>query len=110
MAARIIVNILISAGSVLGKALAESYVNALQNSGRAAARKMTLEEAEAILGVSRKNGTRHEMLEKYQRHFEANDPEKGGSFYLQSKVYRAKEAWENAAGTGTAPPPPPPPP
>lgn len=24
--------------------------------------------------------------------FGANDPSKGGSFYLQSKVYRAKEA------------------
>ena len=24
--------------------------------------------------------------------FEANDPKKGGSFYLQSKIYRAKEA------------------
>ena len=26
--------------------------------------------------------------------FEANDPAKGGSFYLQSKIYRAREAIE----------------
>ena len=30
--------------------------------------------------------------EKYARMFAANDPSAGGSFYLQSKVYRAKES------------------
>jgi hypothetical protein len=30
-------------------------------------------------------------LQQYQRYFAANSMEKGGSFYLQSKVYRAKE-------------------
>lgn len=30
--------------------------------------------------------------QQYDKYFAANDPEKGGSFYLQSKVYRAKEA------------------
>jgi import inner membrane translocase subunit TIM16 len=30
--------------------------------------------------------------EKYSRLFEANDPSAGGSFYLQSKVFRAKES------------------
>ncbi|KAH9373819.1 hypothetical protein HPB48_007459 [Haemaphysalis longicornis] len=33
-----------------------------------------------------------ELLEKNYKHlFEVNDKSKGGSFYLQSKVYRAKE-------------------
>jgi len=28
----------------------------------------------------------------YQKFFKANDPKDGGSFYLQSKIFRAKEA------------------
>jgi len=39
-------------------------------------------------------------MQKYQKLFTANDPSKGGSFYLQSKVVRAKEAIEEAAKEG----------
>ena len=35
-----------------------------------------------------------EILKQYERYFKANDPKKGGSLYLQSKVLRAKEALE----------------
>ena len=31
------------------------------------------------------------FLQRYQSYFNLNDPSKGGSFYLQSKIYRAKE-------------------
>ena len=31
------------------------------------------------------------LLQQYEKYMEANDVSKGGSFYLQSKVYRAKE-------------------
>jgi len=31
------------------------------------------------------------MAQHYKKYFEANDPDKGGSFYLQSKIFRAKE-------------------
>ena len=31
------------------------------------------------------------ILQQYDRYFQANAVEKGGSFYLQSKIYRAKE-------------------
>jgi hypothetical protein len=31
------------------------------------------------------------VLQQYDRYFAANSVEKGGSFYLQSKVVRAKE-------------------
>ena len=30
-------------------------------------------------------------LQQYERYMASNDPKRGGSFYLQSKVYRAKE-------------------
>lgn len=35
-----------------------------------------------------------EVQEKYQHLFAVNDKAKGGSFYLQSKVFRAKERLE----------------
>jgi import inner membrane translocase subunit TIM16 len=32
------------------------------------------------------------ILQAYEKFFKANDPKDGGSFYLQSKIFRAKEA------------------
>jgi len=41
-------------------------------------------------------------MERFKRLFDQNDPKKGGSFYLQSKILRARERIElevrNAAG------------
>ncbi len=33
-------------------------------------------------------------MERFKKLFDANDPKKGGSFYLQSKVLRARERIE----------------
>lgn len=50
---------------------------------------MTLEEAKDILNVDK---LEPELVQKnYDHLFKVNDKTKGGSFYLQSKVYRAKE-------------------
>lgn len=35
-------------------------------------------------------------LQQYDRLFEVNDPKNGGSFYLQSKIYRARETLDEA--------------
>lgn len=35
-----------------------------------------------------------DVMERFKRLFDANDPKKGGSFYLQSKVLRARERIE----------------
>lgn len=57
--------------------------------GRSFLRKtMTAEEAYMILGLDN-TATVEEIMKKYQHLFDVN--EKHGSFYLQSKVYRAKE-------------------
>ena len=32
------------------------------------------------------------FVQQYEKYFGSNDPKKGGSFYLQSKIYRAKES------------------
>lgn len=51
---------------------------------------MTLQEAKQILNVTEPHDI--ETIEKNYKHlFEVNDKAKGGSLYLQSKVYRAKE-------------------
>lgn len=35
-----------------------------------------------------------QVMERFKKLFDANDPQKGGSFYLQSKVLRARERIE----------------
>ena len=68
---------------------------------------MTLDEAYRILNVKPPasggggggaQASVQEMVERYKRLFDANDPQKGGSFYLQSKVVRAKERLEREMG------------
>ena len=34
------------------------------------------------------------MVERFKKLFDNNDPKKGGSFYLQSKILRARERIE----------------
>lgn len=62
---------------------------------------MTLDEACRILNVkppSSGQANVEEVLERYKRLFDANEPQKGGSFYLQSKIVRAKERFERELG------------
>ncbi|GJN05553.1 hypothetical protein PR202_ga23190 [Eleusine coracana subsp. coracana] len=54
---------------------------------------MTEQEARQILGISERS-TWEEIVKKYDTMFEKNA--KNGSFYLQSKVHRAKECLEAA--------------
>eukprot|EP00887_Chlorella_sp_A99_P001118 scaffold14.g1118.t1 len=54
-------------------------------------KQLTLQEAQMILGIE-SGATWEEIVKKYDHLFEAN--QKSGSFYLQSKVYRAKERLE----------------
>ena len=51
---------------------------------------MDKQQALEILNVD-ENSTKDEIQKNYENLFAANDPAKGGSFYLQSKIYRAKE-------------------
>lgn len=68
-----------------------SASNTLSSSG------LTLDEACKILNVSPPKGGEANMeavMERFKRLFDLNDPKKGGSFYLQSKVLRARERIE----------------
>ena len=68
-----------------------SGANTLTSSG------LTLDEACRILNVSPPKGgeTNMELVtERFKKLFDNNDPKKGGSFYLQSKILRARERIE----------------
>ncbi|KAI9314381.1 Pam16-domain-containing protein [Dichotomocladium elegans] len=109
MSARIIAQIVISLGTVVGRAFFAAYkqaaANAAAGGGPAAAARgakegavdaltrktgMSMEEACQILNVSREAEI-EKVIKNYEHLFAMNETEKGGSFYLQSKVVRAKE-------------------
>ncbi|KAB5582922.1 Pam16-domain-containing protein [Coniochaeta sp. 2T2.1] len=116
MAHRIITQVVLIGSRVLGRAFAEAYKQAATSSAyqRAQAKAgnptgagranlssgMTLDEACKILNVKppAKNGgemvNAEEVFDRFKKLFDANDPQKGGSFYLQSKVLRARERLE----------------
>ena len=55
---------------------------------------MSIEEARMILGIDA-GATLEEAMARYQKMFEANEK---ASFYLQSKIHRAKERLEQEFG------------
>jgi import inner membrane translocase subunit TIM16 len=55
------------------------------------AKQLSVQEANQILGIE-STASWEEIMKKYNHLFQQN--EKHGSFYLQSKIYRAKERLE----------------
>ncbi|KAK4126807.1 protein transporter [Parathielavia appendiculata] len=113
MAYRYITQAVIVGTRVIGRAFAEAYKQASASSqyqraqaknggggvsGRASLNTgMTLDEACKILNVKppqNGKGDLDEVMERFKRLFDNNDPKKGGSFYLQSKILRARERLE----------------
>lgn len=104
MAARILAQVLVAATTVVFRAATQAWGQALVNAqktgvaqeasktvSKAAAKGMATAEAQMILGV--KDGAPWgEVVNRFKHLFEIN--EKHGSFYLQSKVYRARESLE----------------
>ncbi|KAI8865834.1 mitochondrial import inner membrane translocase subunit TIM16 [Ramicandelaber brevisporus] len=111
MAHRLIVQIILTGSQIVGRAFVDAYRQAAANAaranaggaGNAAARSsadaltrqtgLALDEARQILNVE-KNAELEEIIKKYEHLFAVNDKAKGGSFYLQSKVVRARERIE----------------
>ncbi len=63
---------------------------------------ISFQEAKQILNITDVDITDAEKVEKqYQHLFNLNDKTKGGSFYLQSKVYRAKERFDQELKVST---------
>jgi import inner membrane translocase subunit TIM16 len=108
MAHRIITQAAVTGARILGTAFREAYkqASASQKYAAAAARSgkhnplthgasgLTLDEACKILNVSPPKQGKVDMeavMEKFKKMFDANEPKNGGSFYLQSKILRARE-------------------
>lgn len=107
---RIIAQLILAGSQVLGRAISRAIRQELESARQASNKRpsnvpppiqtdMTLDEAMKILNVDELNA---EQIEKNYKHlFEANDRKNGGSFYLQSKVFRAKERLDQEMGIKT---------
>ncbi|KAF9095465.1 hypothetical protein BGX27_001285, partial [Mortierella sp. AM989] len=117
--ARVIAQILVMGSQIVGKAFMEAYrqaaANAAKNGGQHAAKSgsssgsggsktaaadaitrktgMTVDEAMNILNIT-KEADLAKIIKNYEHLFKVNDKAVNGSFYLQSKVVRAKERLE----------------
>ncbi|KAK8604684.1 hypothetical protein V6N13_099615 [Hibiscus sabdariffa] len=103
MAARILANLIVVGSGILGRAVLQAYHQALANASKSGVAQETMQnirrgskimaepEARQILGVT-EHSSWEEILKKYDNLFEQNA--KNRSFYLQSKVHRAKECLE----------------
>ncbi|XP_049415741.1 mitochondrial import inner membrane translocase subunit PAM16 like 1-like isoform X1 [Solanum stenotomum] len=102
-AAKILANLIAMGSSILARAFVQAYRQALSNASKngvaqeavqnikRSSKTMTEAEARQILGVT-EDSSWEEIVQKYDNLFERNA--KNGSFYLQSKVHRAKECLE----------------
>ncbi|PHH77738.1 hypothetical protein CDD80_252 [Ophiocordyceps camponoti-rufipedis] len=80
---------------------AQAKVGGSSGSASSLSSSMSLDEACRILNVkppASGQANVEQVLERYKHLFDANDPQKGGSFYLQSKIVRAKERFERELG------------
>ncbi|KAL5791601.1 hypothetical protein ACOSP7_000195 [Xanthoceras sorbifolium] len=103
MAARILANLIVMGSGMMARALVQAYRQALTNASKSGVAQETMQnirrgskimaepEARQILGVTEQSSW-EEILQKYDSLFERNA--KHGSFYIQSKVHRAKECLE----------------
>ncbi|KAJ0054453.1 hypothetical protein Pint_01290 [Pistacia integerrima] len=103
MAARILANLIVMGSGIMARAVVQAYRQALANASkngvaqeavqniRRTGKIMAEPEARQILGVTEQSSW-EEIMQKYDNLFEQNA--KNGSFYLQSKVHRAKECLE----------------
>ncbi|XP_021905184.1 LOW QUALITY PROTEIN: mitochondrial import inner membrane translocase subunit PAM16 like 2-like [Carica papaya] len=103
MAAKILANLIVMGSGILARAFVQAFRQALANASksgvaqeivqnlRRASKVMAESEARQILGVT-EQASWEEILQKYDNLFDQNA--KNGSFYIQSKVHRAKECLE----------------
>ncbi|RLN48674.1 hypothetical protein BBJ29_007624 [Phytophthora kernoviae] len=103
----IVAQVVVMGAGIVSKAFVQAYQQAVHNarSGNAGAmaaktvvrkNQMSKQQAREVLNfpTSGPELSTEEIQKQFTRYFEANDPAKGGSFYLQSKIFRAKEALE----------------
>lgn len=107
---KIIAQLILAGSQVIARAITRAVRQELDAAKQAANRRppnvpppiqtdLTLDEAMKILNVDELSP---EVIDKNYKHlFEVNDRKNGGSFYLQSKVFRAKERLDQELGRQT---------
>lgn len=100
MAAKVIAQLVVNGVTIFSKAFFSAYQQALRNAKAGGApnavnqiikHHLRADEAYKIMDIEKEDLNRKTLDEKFKKLFEANNPDKGGSFYLQSKVFRSKE-------------------
>lgn len=100
--ARILAQVVVPVIAVLARALPAAYAQALNNAKKAGTTAETVQsalrktisrqEALQVLNLSEQEATAEAIEKQFERLMKANEVKDGsGSFYLQSKVYRAHE-------------------
>lgn len=95
--ARVVAQVAVLGVSILARAIPAAYSQAVQNAKKGGVQavisknRISKSEALDVLNLSDSDATVQNVKKQYERYFAANEPKKGGSFYLQSKVVRAKE-------------------
>jgi import inner membrane translocase subunit TIM16 len=106
---RIVVQVLVAGINVAAKAFMRSYHQVVANPQAAQkavdvasmlSKRMPAAEARLVLNI-KDTCTKQDIEDAFQRLFEQNDVQKGGSFYLQSKVVRARESLLEEIGEPT---------
>jgi len=101
---RILGQVAVAAVGIFGRAFVSAYQQAVQNakSGKGTAQAaaqsagviknaMNLNQACGILNIVEAEATPAIVKKQYDKYYASNAVDKGGSFYIQSKVYRANE-------------------
>ncbi|DAZ98527.1 TPA: hypothetical protein N0F65_007026 [Lagenidium giganteum] len=98
--------VIVMGAGIVSRAFVQAYQQAVHNAKTGNTAAMTAKSVVKKSGMPREQAleilnfpttgkpSSEEILRQYTRYFEVNDPAKGGSFYLQSKIFRAKEALE----------------
>ena len=106
MSGKIIAQIIIGLTSAGTRVFVAAYQQALSNAKRGGAAgaaaggvvnairgKMQAGEAKSILNLEDEDNIDEKIVEeRFKKLYDINSPDVGGSFYLQSKIFRAKEA------------------
>jgi len=93
-----VLRMIFNVGGVLLQATSKAFVEAWRQASLKAKQEnvgssLPLGEAQKILGLKPPYQL-PDVLKRYEQLFKVNDPANGGSFYLQSKVFRARERLE----------------
>lgn len=95
---RVLVQLGVALTGVLVKSFAQAYQQAAAGGGKRAAQAavrrgvMPVAQARQILHITEAEATPELVQSQFDKYFTANDPEKGGSYFLQCKIFHAKEA------------------